>query len=1065
MKRLAKFAVLLVADVAVLYLSNSVAFFLASKVLGIESINDTLTRFPAIFVVMAIKLVIFAAFFMYSMNVYRNLLLDAAGVTVANAAGTAVASLAFASPLGANYIYFIIVFVIEAFFSVITRFLIRGVGVDEYGDDDEEEADLSDSAFYGTVYTGVYRDESHQGSRGAANPAGQYFSDEEPDEEAQKPEYRISEDSSPLPLFRAPAEPAREAAPLPYVQRKSKVFQSAGRPLSGGVEIIEDDEPRTPGYTAEMTLGLAEETEIALDLGADPYPSDPHAVQHPKPLNASERARAAEGPGMVRRAEQMETNGNRNNLESPFGEGPFGAGGDGAPPQRAGRGAEDQLRQEIEDKLNETRALLAATEKEKEQERAAYEALKENMQSELLNSRQEREESLNLLFGALEEKESHIANLEERLKTSQESTDLPQEALRASGNDRLAEAIARQGALEKILEEVRTLYSAIDSRSKVLDNRSKLLEEREYMLVTKMIELDERERKIVSKAPDAPGEGQRKPNPVLEELSSTIRLLDGLAKTQEKTEAAAQAAPSSIVMAPPDRVQAQQKSATEPLSRFTPAPATRFEAQAAPAPSRPESRFETQPKRFDTRPAPLSAAEPNRDPSPERMYGDTEPYRVINPVREPPRAAPSPPPTYRTGKGVPLSVVFDYGPDDVYDDESDFDESDYLNDVPAQPFGDTGFYTPPKAAAAFAAAPGQTPSVFMPPIAQKPAESVIRANWEEQGMPVEDEFYDEADGAFSPLPYEGGWNGAPDASPAEGSRQSGFYAPPPKGQSPLSAYSAYSAMDADSQETGASHSLSSPVTPKQKESADAHYQGPARRQEAGEAQGKAARSAFEETEAQASGRGEGSGGPRIPYWQRPTRAQASQEQLRPLSQGSGQPAQEADLESDEFPPALPQYRRDAQKPYEPIARLADRDGGGAHSAESISEQIKGLQDALNRSRAEEGPSAKRPPRKQDAYQPAAREAGQSEPDAARAKALSISELRAKAGEMGGKAAAKPLRQADARKHEEAPPESLPQEKAAQPGRKNRPDFSQLQNDKMPITAFEFDSLSALIDEI
>ncbi|MCL1802146.1 MAG: hypothetical protein FWG30_00670 [Eubacteriaceae bacterium] len=940
MKKFVKVAVLAIADVAVLYLSYSVAYFIAFRMLGLTDVMQELARFPAIFIVMAAKLIIFAAFFMYSMNVYRSLLLDVAGVAAANAVAAIISVYALNAQLSAHAVYFVIVFAIEAIVTVIARFLARGASSEDpfesaEDEDEDEEQDLSDSAFYGTVYTGVYRDsdrpaqpEQPQYSEPISQPAAS-----EPQSAPQASAGASRMQSQPeadtaqqLPFeseqqkFASSTAASIKYAPQQFVQRKSKVSLMPGisELLPEGIQIIDDDNSATPTNYADFTQGWAEESDFSeMDLFAqdteyDQHSTPPYGYDHIEPIAADSDI------GMARRAEQMESNDK----------------------------AANSLNQR-EDVLEENYTVHNASEIAEEPMGSSFETSTEGILPDGLGLGGTAD-SLSALLGALEEKESQIAKLEDQLKApgaiepNSFAIDLPLATLPASTKDNMLSSIQNDGLLEKILDEVRSMYSTIDSRTKALDNRSKLLEEREYKLVAKMIELDERERRLVSIA----NQPQQKPNSALVEMQSTIELMESLAGKKAPQ-------PKPSVFAMPD------------LAGAVSSPPPAGQRREMPAAMKGET-------------------------GPIRQFGDSEPYKVITPITpgepEPAKAAPA---TYRTGKGVPLSVVFDYGPDDVYDDENDYDEASYLNEIS----GNQNRYSPAQpgaAAAAFRAQPAQapTPNVYMSPITDDEIDKILQPSQSAWDGAAADSYsyFDDASAASEESSMYA------DKSSAMGYGDSQWSEGKDYSQSSLFSFSSFASQQPSENADAESHTLKQPIyIPSQRVGS--------------------------ESRAEAAAPPESSAEKDASYYAE-KRSDAQPAQQTAYNWIVGKPQQsEQEAASKASRPQAPK-----PKPFEPIARPTAPD-----SQAKPGMQPNALSDFLKKQ-------------------------AQSN-TAAKSRGLSLAEL----------AKARERKQQAPEPNQEAA--EGPREKQQQTSRKNRPDFSQLQNDKVPITAFEFDSLSALIDEI
>jgi len=676
MKKIAKIAALFAADVAIVYLSNAAAFFVVTSIfkLNIAEALSVLAKPPTLLIIIGIKLVVFTGFLMYSTDVYRNLLLDAAGVAFANIIAAFVASFVYDVNILSNYSFFIIIFVIEAFFTVVIRFLVRGLGAEDYenayGDMDFEDEDLDEyddqDSIFNTVYDSIPLKKRIEdtaamtetiSNTAAIAQLSPNVDDLEPEETPFMFEEQFLEDIdlddtaeiTPIPMPPMPIEeivqaPVEEPSQKEQAQRffrrpsQNRIEQSVEYPAgderinpfqtaNAGTNTIPTPMPPTitqsseshspfhfpihpaPNAAATSVAFIEHSQESILDMEMEPESSDINTeFGDSEPFGLSD---TETGP-LPKQEDEIEPSFGfgRQNSQKPFGEalkedeessrlrftrkpaqpaiqeealvvednqeeeGFFSEAGFGtsaAPLEHENETLMDtehfkemRLRLEIEEELKKTRELLQNKELDQEQERMRYESIQISLQNELVDARKDREESLNMLLGALEEKESRIASLEQQRaeeelqdRISREKSELEMiGALEDGGgaapldNYDATQSMERQEILDTILEDVRNLYTALNSRSK-------LLEEREQILFEKMAEFEQKEKVLTTEPaassqqpsnakpefgiPDMPQKNQKPEfemsdtivhNDLARDLSRTIELIDNLSQAK-----------------------------------------------------------------------------------------------------------------------------------------------------------------------------------------------------------------------------------------------------------------------------------------------------------------------------------------------------------------------------------------------------------------------------------------------------------------------------------------------------------------------------------------------------
>ena len=685
MKKLHKIALMVAGDLLIIFLASSAAVFVFGTIngSGANASIESLTGIPEILVIIGVKVFVFAAFMMYSTSLYRSFLMDLAGVVAANAAAAVLSIFLFKIDAAANYLYFLIVLVIEMFFAVIFRFLIRGLKSksssidedDDYDYDSRDESVTESSDLFSSAYTKLpvqpeqkkritpkrslnRPKKARQTTEDITDTAASQDIQEiaalsERRTEKRSTEKEITEDFA-LPagdIFRQP-EPALAEQRRSYKDEENytesdyaSVLHDMSEPPAPAVhapaaESSDFDETKPLHYSDEIAqiMNISRQNRIeALKPktaqpvqvpAAAPVPAAPMPQPEPEPAAVMPQPAEEIQPQQFQPAEEIPVPDIQpvpeiiaENTAPPESE-PVHSAQETSP--------EDdeylvtlQLRLQIEEELQRMREIIEAKDLEKEQEIEIYETIQKTLQAELDDARTDKEESLNMLLAALAEKENRITMLEQQMcedpldadEDENEYDDYIAEVDPDFINSRqyfepdsdiyeeLPEAeeaevhsqkpskeydipavlpAQRQEMLDKILDDVKSLYSALNSRTKKV-------EEREYQLILKMIELEEKERRTAAKE-DTPESDSEKTEIeglpyAMSSPSDNVYLAESIERTIDKlmtdadSEAAAQKKEKPSEAVPAEKVQVTEKIAE-------PVPAAR-KAEPADAPENP----------------------------------------------------------------------------------------------------------------------------------------------------------------------------------------------------------------------------------------------------------------------------------------------------------------------------------------------------------------------------------------------------------------------------------------------------------------------------------------------
>ena len=142
MRTFFKKSILFVIDAVTLYLS----YYVSSLVLQILDMQATGAEqlIASAYIYVAIKLVIYLTFFLYSLNRYRSFLFDILGIIIANTATVFVAQYLYQIPILDNIVYYSIVAAFDLLIGLMIRYLIR-TSDNEYDEDDEDDEDIEAS--------------------------------------------------------------------------------------------------------------------------------------------------------------------------------------------------------------------------------------------------------------------------------------------------------------------------------------------------------------------------------------------------------------------------------------------------------------------------------------------------------------------------------------------------------------------------------------------------------------------------------------------------------------------------------------------------------------------------------------------------------------------------------------------------------------------------------------------------------------------------------------------------------------------------------------------------------
>ena len=102
-----------------MFLSYYVSYLLVD-LMGLTAVNTLISN---AYILIPVKLGVYAIFFMYSLDRYRSVLLDILGVLSANAASVALACFMLDVPFLSNILYFVIVFIFDGLIAVMVRYL------------------------------------------------------------------------------------------------------------------------------------------------------------------------------------------------------------------------------------------------------------------------------------------------------------------------------------------------------------------------------------------------------------------------------------------------------------------------------------------------------------------------------------------------------------------------------------------------------------------------------------------------------------------------------------------------------------------------------------------------------------------------------------------------------------------------------------------------------------------------------------------------------------------------------------------------------------------------------
>ena len=142
MRTFFKKSILFVIDAVTLYLS----YYVSSLVLQILDMQATGIEqlIASAYIFVAIKLVIYLTFFLYSLKRYRSFLFDILGIIVANAATVFAAQYLYQIPILDTIVYYGIVAAFDLLIGLMIRYLMR-TSDNEYDENDEDDEDIEAS--------------------------------------------------------------------------------------------------------------------------------------------------------------------------------------------------------------------------------------------------------------------------------------------------------------------------------------------------------------------------------------------------------------------------------------------------------------------------------------------------------------------------------------------------------------------------------------------------------------------------------------------------------------------------------------------------------------------------------------------------------------------------------------------------------------------------------------------------------------------------------------------------------------------------------------------------------
>ena len=145
MRGFLKKSILFVIDAVTLYLS----YYVSSLVLQIIDIPATGIEqlISSAYIFVAIKLVIYLTFFLYSLKRYRSFLLDILGIIIANSAAVFAAQYLYQISIRDNIVYYGIVVAFDLLIGLMVRYLMRTSDYEDYEYDEDDDDKNMEASF------------------------------------------------------------------------------------------------------------------------------------------------------------------------------------------------------------------------------------------------------------------------------------------------------------------------------------------------------------------------------------------------------------------------------------------------------------------------------------------------------------------------------------------------------------------------------------------------------------------------------------------------------------------------------------------------------------------------------------------------------------------------------------------------------------------------------------------------------------------------------------------------------------------------------------------------------
>ncbi len=145
---------LFAVDAAAMYLSYYVSYLILD-LLGQSVSNDLIS---VAYIPVAIKLFVYLLFFMYSLNRYRSLMIDAIGVIMANVVAAFALQYLSQITIDGRLFYYALVMLFDLITALLFRYLVRTPDLDSEEDEDEEgdESEEMDDIYKNQLFDRTY---------------------------------------------------------------------------------------------------------------------------------------------------------------------------------------------------------------------------------------------------------------------------------------------------------------------------------------------------------------------------------------------------------------------------------------------------------------------------------------------------------------------------------------------------------------------------------------------------------------------------------------------------------------------------------------------------------------------------------------------------------------------------------------------------------------------------------------------------------------------------------------------------------------------------------------------